>query len=113
MSSKSFPQFEAIVVYSFSFKQIIWIADVIAFAIIVGNSNSLRIEHITDLVANKVIDRLDVKLGGESFLYAVNDAQLSRALFRFLKQAIGLIKQPCIFQRYTHAVGQCFQQADI
>ncbi len=78
-----------------------------------ADTDIFRMEHFSQLVAHQVNDGLEVQLGRQALLDAVDDRQFGIALLGLLEQALGLIEQTGILERHAHAVGQCLQQAYI
>ena len=70
-------------------------------------------EDVTDLVADRVIDALDVELGGKRLLDAVDDGELGGALLGLLEQALRLVEEARILERHAHRVGERLQQTHV
>src|SRR5439155_24708116 len=68
-------------------------------------------ENLPDLVADRVVDALDVELGRERGLDAVDDRELGVPLFGFLEQVLRFIKQTGVLERRTQRGGDGRQQA--
>ena len=64
---------------------------------------SSRFEHLAQLVADQVDDRLEVELGRHPFLDAVDQRQLGRALLGLLQQSLRLVEEARVLQRHAHA----------
>ena len=60
------------------------------------------VEDIADLVADRVVDALDVELGGQRCLHAVDDRELGVALLGLLQQALGLVEKLRALQGHAH-----------
>ncbi len=58
-----------------------------------------------DLVADEIDDRLEIELGGEPFLHAVDDRELRRALVTLLEQPLRFVEEARVLQRDAHARG--------
>mgnify|MGYP003693861707 CR=1 FL=1 len=71
------------------------------------------LEDLADLVADRVVDALDVELGGERRLHAVDDRELGGALLALLEQALRLVEEARVLERDAHAVGERLQQAHV
>ena len=71
------------------------------------------VEDLADLVADRVVDALDVEFGGERRLHAVDDRELGRALLALLEQPLRLVEEACVFERHAHARGDRLQQANL
>ena len=56
------------------------------------------IEDLADLVADRVVNALNVQLRGERGLHAVDHRQFLRALFRDLEQALGLVEETRVLE---------------
>ncbi|MBV6504456.1 MAG: hypothetical protein AKCLJLPJ_02608 [Fimbriimonadales bacterium] len=93
--------------------QIIWDVEGLCCFVVQGNVGCLRIEHIADLVANQINDGLDIKLGCQPLLNAIDQCQFCRALFGLLEQALGFIEETRVFESNAHGVGEGFEQAHI
>ena len=52
-----------------------------------------------------IVDALDVELGGERLLHAVDDRELGGALLALLEQALRLVEEARVLQRHAHAGG--------
>src|SRR5258706_11910601 len=63
------------------------------------------------LIADGVVDALDVELGSERRLHAVDDGELGVALLGFLEQALRLVEETGVLQRDAHAVGERLEQS--
>ena len=70
-------------------------------------------EHFAQLVADEVDDRLEVELGGDALLDAVDDGELGGALLALLEQPLRLVEEPRVLERDAHAVGERLQQPDV
>ena len=70
-------------------------------------------EHLAQLVAHQVDQALEIELGGQALLHAVDDRELGVALLGLVQQAAGLGKQPGILQGHTQAGGQGAQQPHV
>jgi len=70
-------------------------------------------EDFPDLVADRVVDPLDVELGRERRLHAVDDRELGVPLLGFLEQALRLVEQASVLERDAHGVGERLQQAHV
>ena len=57
--------------------------------------------------------RLDVELGGEPCLDAVDDGQLGGALLGLLQQALRLVEEARVLERHAHARGDRREQAHL
>src|SRR5205814_1177472 len=75
-------------------------------AIVVNNRTSASpnaqvgvVEHFAQLVADGVVDRLDVEFRGERRLHAVDDRELGVALLGFLQQSLRFIEQARALER--------------
>ena len=65
--------------------------------------DDLRVEHVADPVADRVVDRLRVELTGDCFLDAVDHGQLGIPLPR-------LVHQPRVLQRHAEAAGERLEE---
>ena len=72
-----------------------------------------RVEDLGDLVADEVDDRLEVELGREALLDAVDDRELGIALLGLLEQPLRLVEQPRVLECHAHAVRERLQQAHV
>ena len=66
-----------------------------------------------DLVADEVVHRLHVELGGEALLDAVDDRQLGGALVGLGQQSLRLVEQPRVLEGDAQARGERRQQAHV
>ncbi len=57
------------------------------------------LQYFAQLVADEVDDRLEVQLGGDALLDAVDDCELGGALLGLLQQALRFVEQPRVFKR--------------
>ena len=76
-------------------------------------SSDLDVEDLLDLVADEVVHRLHVELGGEALLDGVDDRQLLRPLVRLGQQPAGLVEQPGVLEGDAQARGEGRQQPDV
>ena len=60
------------------------------------------VEDLADLIADRIIDALNVEFGGEGGLHAVDDGEFGVALFGDLEQALGLVEETRILERHAH-----------
>ncbi len=74
---------------------------------------SALVKDLADLVADRIVDTLDIEFGGERFLHAVDDGQFGRALLALLEQTLRLVEQARVLQRNAHRVGKGVQQAHV
>ncbi len=79
--------------------------DHVRFWIVDTNAHVAVVEDLPDLVAHRVVDALDVELGRERRLHAVDDRELGVALLGLLKQPLRLIEEPRVLQCHAHARG--------
>ncbi len=66
-----------------------------------------------DLVADQLVHRLHVELGGQAFLDAVDDRQLGRSLVGLGQQALRLVEQPGVLERDAQAARERGQQPNL
>ena len=66
------------------------------------------VEDLADLVADRVVDALDVELGGQGGLHAVDDGQLGVALLGDLEQALGLVEETRVLEGDAQAAGEAW-----
>ncbi len=78
-----------------------------------ANTNIAGVEHLPQFVAHQVHDGLEIQLGGQALLDAVDDSQLGVALLGFLEQALGLVEKTGILECHAHAGGHGLHQAYI
>ena len=97
----------------FAFFVSVWVMHHLRFRVVDADAYVCLVEDLADLVADRVVDALDVELGGERLLHAVDDRELGGALLGLLEQALRLVEQPRVFQRDAHAVGQRLQQPHV
>ena len=71
------------------------------------------VENLADLVADRVVDALDVELRGERRLHAVDDRELGVALLGLLQQPLRFVEQTRVLERDAHARGDGRQQAHL
>jgi hypothetical protein len=86
--------------------------DLVRGGVVEPDVDVLRLEHVAELVAHQVVDRLHVELGSEAFLDAVDDRELGRSLLGLLEEALGLVEQAGIFEGNTHARRNRGQEPD-
>src|SRR5581483_1922161 len=98
------------VVKAFAFFNRIARLQEIGLGVVGGNVHYLRVENLANFVADEIINRLHVKLGGETLLDAVDDSEFGGALFGLFEQALGLVKEASIFERNTHTAGDGAQE---
>ena len=65
--------------------------------------DDLGVEDLAHLVADEVVHRLHVELGGQALLDAVDDGQFRRALVRLAEQPLRLVEQAGVLQRRAEA----------
>ena len=65
--------------------------DGVGLPVIGRNHHDLRLEHIADLIADQIVDGLDLEARGECLLNAVDDGQLRLTLGEFLFQLRNII----------------------
>ena len=70
-------------------------------------------KHLAQLVADEVDDGLEVELGGDALLDAVDDRELGGALLGLLQQALRLVEQARVLERDAHARGDGREQAHV
>ena len=75
--------------------------------------DDLGVEDLADLVADEVVHRLHVELGGEALLDAVDDRQLGCALVGLGEQSLRLVEQPGVLERDAQARGEGREKADV
>ena len=73
----------------------------------------LGTENVPNLVADQIVKRLNIQLGCESLLYAVDDGEFLRAVFGDFEQALSLIEETRVLEGHAHAIGKCLQQAHV
>ena len=57
------------------------------------------VKDVPDLVSNRVVDTLDVELGCERRLHAVDDRELGVALLRLFQQPLRFVEQARVLER--------------
>ena len=72
---------------------------------------SSRFQHLAQLVAHQVDDRLEVELRGDALLDAVDHRHLGGALLGLLEQPLRLVEQARALQRHAHRRRDRRQQA--
>ena len=73
----------------------------------------VALQHLAQLVAHEVDDCLEVELGGNALLDAVDHRHLGGALLGFLEQPLRLIEQARALQRDAHRRGDRGQEAHL
>ena len=68
-------------------------------------------EHLAQLVADEVDDRLQLELGGHALLDAVDHREFGVALLGLLQQALRLVEQARVLERRAQARDHGLQQA--
>ena len=58
------------------------IVDQVRLRVVDADADVRLVEDLADLVADRVVDALDVELGGERLLHAVDDRELRRRAAR-------------------------------
>ena len=76
----------------------------------IADVDDLGVEDLLDLVADEVVHRLHVELGGQALLDAVDDRQLGGALVGLGQEALGLVEQAGVLERDAHARGERAEQ---
>ena len=71
------------------------------------------LEHLAQLVADEVDDRLEVELGGHALLDAVDDRELGGALLGFLQQPLRLVEEPRVLERDAERRGDASSAAHV
>ena len=59
-------------------------------------------EHLANLVADRVVDALHIQLGRQRLLHAVDDGQLGGPLLGLVQQPLRLGELPRVLQRRAH-----------
>jgi len=72
-----------------------------------------RFQHLAQLVADKIDDRLEIELGGHTLLDAVDHGELGGALLRLLEQALRLVEKARVLQRCAERSCHRRDQPDI
>ena len=70
-------------------------------------------KDFAQLVADEVDDGLEVKLGADALLDAVDDRQLGVARFGFLEQTLRLVEEAGVLEGRAHAAGQRLEKAHV
>src|SRR3990172_1818645 len=81
--------------------------------IAIRNVDYFRVEGLTYLIADQVIDSLHIQFGCQPCLYTVDDGEFSSAVFGNLEQTLGFVEEPRVFEGNAHAVGESLQETDI
>ena len=68
-------------------------------------------EDLADLIADRIVDALNVEFGGEGGLHTVDDGEFRIALFGDLEQALGFIEETRVLERGSQRGGDGGQQA--
>src|SRR5439155_24299849 len=68
------------------------VVDQIGLGIVDANAYIPVVENLADLVADRVVDALDVELGSERRLHAIDDRELGIALLGFLQEPLRLVE---------------------
>ena len=68
--------------------------------------DDLGVEDLLELVADQLVHRLHVELGGKALLDAVDDGQLGGALVGLREQPARLVEQGRVLERDGHARGE-------
>ena len=71
-----------------------------------GDIDHLRVEDLTESVADEVVHRLHLEVLGEPALHVVDERELGVAL-------AGLLEQPGVLERDAEAAGERREQADV
>ena len=87
--------------------------DQVGLWIVDADAHVRVVEDLADLVADRVVDALDVELGRERGLHAVDDRQLGGALLGLLEQPLRLVEEARVLQRDAHARGDRAEQAHL
>ncbi len=58
-------------------------------------------------IAKQFDHGLNIEFGHQTLLDIVDDRQFTVALLGLFEQALGFFKEPRIFERHAHAVGNC------
>ena len=85
-------------------------ADKVSRDVVDGDVHGLRIEDLVDLLADQVVHRLHVELGGKALLDAVDDCQLSCPLISLGQEPFRLVEQSRVLESDAHARRQGREQ---
>ena len=94
----------------FAFFVRVWVMHHSRFGVVDTYAYVRHVEDIADLVADRVIDALDVELGGQRRLHAVDDRELRIALLALLEEALRFVEETRVFQCDAHARGHSREQ---
>ena len=81
--------------------------------VVPADADGVDVQHLAQLVADQLDDRLERERAGDSLLDAVDDGELGVALLGLLQQALGLVEQARVLERDTHARGDRLQQTHV
>ena len=84
-----------------------------ALAVEQADTDDVGREDLAQLVAHEVDHGLQIQLGGQPLLDAVDHRQLGVALLGFLQQPLGLVEQARALQGHAHGRGDRRQQAQL
>src|SRR5579862_1999544 len=76
-------------------------------------ADALRVEQFAKLLADEIVDRLDLELRDETLLNAVDDRQLGRSLLLRLEQPLRFVEEPRVLERDAQAACQRLQQPHV
>ena len=79
------------------------IVQLIGARIVPADADVAGLEHLAQLVADQIDDRLEIELRGHPLLDAVDHRELGGALLGFLQQALRFVEQARVLQRDAHA----------
>ena len=78
-----------------------------------ANADVVSREDFAQLVPDEIDDALEVELGGDTLLDAIDDRKLGCALLGFLEQALRFVEQPRVLECDAQAAGKRDQQPEI
>ncbi len=89
------------------------VLNLMVLRIVPANADVVGLQNLAQLVADEVDDRLEVELGGHSFLDAVDDRELRRPLLGLLQEALRLVEEARVLERHAHARGDRAEQSHL
>ncbi len=76
--------------------------------VVPADADVAGLEHLAQLVADEVDDRLEVELGRHPLLDAVDHRELGGALLGFLQQPLRLVEEARVLERDAHRVARAW-----
>ena len=82
------------------------IVDRVGLRVVPADADVVGLEHLAQLVADEVDDRLEVELGRHPLLDAVDHRELGGALLGLLQQPLRLVEEARVLERDAHRIAR-------